>query len=123
MIRTFFRSLKSIFLASFFFLKQDAKRLSLGTFRVAGVQYCDAAYVALLKGEPVTLRRETKNPHDSKAIAVYIRGIKAGYLPQHENKILSLLMDQGVLLEAVIHAYDYEKPPWERVVVKVRLQR
>lgn len=87
------------------------------------MQYCDAAYVALLKGEPVTLRRETKNPHDSKAIAVYIRGIKAGYLPQHENKILSLLMDQGVLLEAVIHAYDYEKPPWERVVVKVRLQR
>ncbi|DAB40177.1 MAG TPA: hypothetical protein CFH81_08220 [Sulfurovum sp. UBA12169] len=123
MIKDFLRSLKSIFSVSLFFLKQNTKRLNLGTFRVAGLQYGEAEYIALLQGEPAALKREAKNPHDPKAIAVYIRGIKAGYLPQHENKTLSLLMDQGVILEAIVYAYDYEKPPWERVVVKVWKKR
>jgi len=83
------------------------------------LQYGEAAYIALLKDEPVMLKREAENPHDPKAIAVYVRGIKAGYLPQHENKNLSLLMDQGEILQAAVYAYDYEKPPWERVVIKV----
>lgn len=117
--RDFLRFLKRIFSVSFFFWNQNAKCLHLGTFRVAGLQYGEAAYIALLKDEPVMLKREAENPHDPKAIAVYVRGIKAGYLPQYENKTLSLLMDQGEILQAAVYAYDYEKPPWERVVIKV----
>lgn len=49
-------------------------------------------------GEPVELRREPKNPADSRAIGVYsARGIQIGYIRAEQAQLIGSYMARGVL--------------------------
>ena len=44
-------------------------------------------------GESLTLMREPNNPYDKKAIALYHRNRKIGFVPREKNEVLSKLLD------------------------------
>ena len=57
----------------------------------------------LSPGERITFLREPDNKYDSKAImALDEDGRRLGYIPRHENHILSALMDAGKMIYGVV---------------------
>ncbi len=54
-------------------------------------------------GQPLVLRREPDNPHDERAIEVFLPdGRKLGYVARAENEALARLMDAGVPARAKV---------------------
>ena len=54
-------------------------------------------------GDTLTLRRESDNPFDNRAILILNEeGEKYGYIPEKDNVVFSRLMDAGKLLVAKI---------------------
>jgi hypothetical protein len=75
----------------------------LGTTYVAGVRYYDFADgdLPLEPGSMLELRREPDNPHDERAIEVYMLSAeKLGYVPRRYNRLPTRLMDAGHGLRA-----------------------
>ena len=71
-----------------------------GTTHVVGIEELEPF---LQPGDRVKLVRVPDNPSDPNAIKLYSRdGVKLGYVPRQENRILARLMDAGKLLYAVI---------------------
>lgn len=54
-------------------------------------------------GDPVTLLREPKNPHDTNAILVKIASHDIGYITRPDAEILAPLIDAGTPFDAAIH--------------------
>ena len=74
----------------------------------------------LQRGLPIDLKREPDNSHDPLAIAVYTEdGLKLGYIPRFENKVLARLMDAGKYLKGVIRAKTYS--PIGRPGIRIRI--
>jgi hypothetical protein len=72
--------------------------------RVAGLQYHRFLEKAdeIDSGTRLVLRREPRNPHDAKAIAVFTAdAAKIGYVPRAKNAVLAHLMDAGQDVRAV----------------------
>lgn len=84
---------------------RTAHSAGLHSFKIAGTAHYEAAVNAgnFTPGAPVRLVRESKNPHDAAAIAIYAENgrSKAGYVPSTVAKRLSRLMDDVVELVAV----------------------
>lgn len=104
-------------------LRQSRRRLILQESPLAGFQYYRAAAIwpFLRVGEPLHLRRETGNPHDSNAVAVWFRNEHLGYIPRRENRTLARLMDQGSRLEATIVRLLDDRNPWRKIRIRVEL--
>lgn len=103
-------------------IKDSPQVASLCLCPVAGFQHHQSlAFLARIKsGQALTLRREPKNPHDPRAIAVYSAcGAKLGYLPRRLNEIPSNLMDSGRRVVAEVLEVNRLAPPWEAVEMKV----
>ena len=82
-----------------------AKDIFLLETHVAGLSYYEINSLnePLTITEPLLLRREPDNPHDSLAIIVLTRtGQKLGYVPRHRNPVLARLMDAGKTLVAEV---------------------
>lgn len=60
----------------------------------------------LQSGAALTLRREADHPNDARAVAVYWRDFKLGYVPQNENAVLAQLLDRGAALQAQISSLE-----------------
>ena len=78
-----------------------AKDIFLLETHVAGLNYYEINTLKqpLILAEPLLLRREPENPHDSLAIMVLTRAEqKLGYVPRYRNPILARLMDAGKTL-------------------------
>lgn len=65
----------------------------------------------------VDLVREPTNAHDENAILVLYKGIKLGYLPKNNNKILARLMDGGVKLQAQVKPDIDDEKVWVSVAL------
>jgi len=67
---------------------------------IAGLYYHEAGEVweELAEGDSLELVREPANPYDWKAVAVYWKGYKLGYLPRRENMAVAQMMDRGYQL-------------------------
>jgi len=74
----------------------------------------------LQDGDILDLKRERKNRFDSRAIALVYKGTKVGFVPRHENGVISSLLDQNVQISAYVLHVDYDSPTWERVFVELR---
>jgi len=76
--------------------------------RVNGEAYYDAARALplLAMGETVLLRREPDNPYDRRAIEVFARGLKLGYVARIDNSAVARMMDAGERFEARIARLD-----------------
>ena len=91
---------------------------------IAGFQYHGGEKIlsSLREGQPLRLVREPTNRFDTRAIAVYWRERKLGYIPRADNPILCNLMDDGYRLKAEIAWTCSEAAPWEKVGVLVGME-
>lgn len=98
-------------------------------FHLAGFSYYDGLDVIeeLTLGQNVDLIKEINNPYDEKAVAIYYKGKKLGYIPASHNSIISTLLyyGHGDIFEARIQMVNTEQHPERqfRVVVKVKDSR
>lgn len=66
--------------------------------------------------------REPDNKVDKHAVLIYDRGgHKLGYLPSHDNLIISRLMDAGKLIYGRI-AYKKKRGDWNHIMIKVFME-
>ena len=95
------------------------RRLLLQTSPVAGFQYYrgEEIWEEMHIGDSLRLVREPGNLYDEKAVEVYWKSKKIGYLPRVENKTISELMDRGHRLSAQLVDKQESWDPWERLTV------
>lgn len=92
---------------------------------LAGFRHHRAAGVwpFLRPGAALDLKREPWNRHDPRAVAVYFRREKLGYLPRTDNGAVARWLDQGRALSARIACLDADGPPARRLLLRLELQQ
>lgn len=97
------------------------RRVTLQESPINGFQYHDGERVLkrLRAGHRLSLRREPDNRYDERAVAVYWRNRKPGYLPRVENTAVAYMMDNGERLESVVTEVTPENFPWNTVFITV----
>lgn len=102
---------------------QSRRRLILQESPLAGFQYhrASAIWPFLQVGETLHLKRESCNPHDRYAVAVWFRNEHLGYVPRRENRTLAKLMDQGERPQATLIRLLDEENPWRKIRIRVEL--
>lgn len=95
----------------------EPSRILIQESPLAGFQYHqgETAWFHLRPGQPLHLVREPYNRHDPRAVAVYWRETKLGYVPRTENTAVAQLLDRGQTLEARIVALKQDPNPWRRL--------
>jgi hypothetical protein len=58
-------------------------------------------------GEPVVLIREPDNQYDTRAVAVWIDGIRVGYIPKNQNAEIAAKIDRQTNQMALDQAPDF----------------
>lgn len=96
-------------------------RLQLQDCRIAGSHHYDCRKVLahLRVGDALRLRRQSENPHDERAIEVFWRKHKLGYLPRLDNAAAASLLDRAHALHAEIIGIDDPDETWEPVRLRV----
>jgi len=99
------------------------KRILLLKTRLAGHLYygVDKVYPYVRLGDALDLRREPHNPYDHKAVEIYWRGEKLGYIPKEDNSVIAHLLDRGEKLEAFVSEIRNTPNYWERIWFEVYL--
>lgn len=89
--------------------------LRLQDCRIAGSHYyaLEAVMPRLRIGSALTLVRQSDNPHDERAIEVFWRRYKLGYLPRLDNAAAASLLDRAHTLRAEIIGLDDPEHEWE----------
>lgn len=74
------------------------KKEHLANFNIAGFTYYDGALIfhKLKIGTELKLKLEEKNKYDAKAVAIYYRKHKIGFIPKTENRIFYKLIKVGL---------------------------
>lgn len=74
------------------------KRDYLMRFNIAGFSYYEGAiaFQKLKIGRKLTLKPEPTNIYDKKAVEIYYKNYKLGYLPKSENKVIAALLKNGI---------------------------
>lgn len=72
-------------------------------------------------GDPLTLKREPDNPHDSNAVQVLWQEHLLGFVPRRENKAVARALDRGNPLTARVVALHPEETPWRRLRFEISL--
>lgn len=99
------------------------RRVTIQTSPINGMAYYEArrALPSLRVGDSLELRREPDNRHDRRAVEVFWRNRKLGYLPRVENAAVAQMVDAGERLECSIVGIVPSKFPWDAVTVRVDL--
>lgn len=103
-----------------------AKDLFLAYQMIVGTRFNGGADVILSElnpGEKVSLVREPDNPYDKRAIMVIDEDErKVGYIPRHQNTILSSLMDAGKYVYGIVaEPRERDLPPSQGGAVWIKL--
>ena len=95
-------------------------------FHIAGFTYYNGVDVfeKLKIGVQLRLRAEPKNRYDPKAIAIYYKEAKIGYVPKTENEMLSKFLNLGYtdMFEVKINQVVPEAYPEHQIRVVVRIR-
>lgn len=79
--------------------------------KIEGVRYENRMEVVkrMSKNTPIYLQRETDNPYDSNAIAIYEKETnqQIGYLPRINNTAIAKAMDEGLAIYASIYKIEH----------------
>ncbi len=72
-------------------------------------------------GSKLDLERETNNPHDPNAVAIYYGDTKLGYIPAAHNEDIAKFLDLGHndLFEARVQSKNPDAHPEHQVKVVV----
>ena len=125
--RTFFKALLAFFAGAQLPAiagakpKPEPKRIFIQRSPIAGAQYYDAPVIYSLAkhSDTLTLQREPRNPYDKRAVAIYWRNHKIGYIPRRENRIIAQMMDAGEDLQAQLAIVSTAYPQWADWEVEV----
>ncbi|MEO9884691.1 MAG: HIRAN domain-containing protein [Balneola sp.] len=84
---------------------------------VAGFVYYDGETCIhqLKKGDELILKAEPENPHDGKAVEIYFKNKKLGYIPRYNNEASSKFLQEGYTLSAFIEKVRPGADSWEKV--------
>lgn len=98
---------------------------NLDSFYIAGFKHHEGAFVLnqLKPGKKLKLVPEMDNPYDPQAMAIYYKKTKIGYVPRHNNSMLSVMscFGHGDIFECRIQQVDTKAAPWEQVRVGIYL--
>jgi HIRAN domain len=101
------------------------KKEHLAHFTIAGFTYYDGAlaFSKLKIGTKLELKPEENNPFDARAVALYYKDYKLGFVPRSENRIIYKLLKIGMVnnLRAVIQQLDSREHPEKQVMVVIHL--
>lgn len=116
------RALPTLCLLAVFAARAESYQI-LQTSPVAGFQhYAGRALFPFMQvGDALTLARDPDNPHDTRAIRVYWRGVQIGHVPRRENVDLTRFMDRGGHVEGRILHVQPSRNPWQRVLMDIVL--
>ena len=96
----------------------------LKSFHIAGFTYYDGAMVMekLRIGKSLTLVLDPENKFDARAVCIYRKGVKLGYVPRAENEfIYKLLKTNYQGLKCVVQGRDKSAHPEQQIYVAVSL--
>mgnify|MGYP000159171693 CR=1 FL=1 len=70
----------------------------LAHFNIAGFTYYDGpeCFKKLKIGKQLKLDLEPENKYDARAIAIYYKDLKLGFVPRSENRIIYKLLKVGL---------------------------
>ncbi len=92
-------------------------------FDLAGFTYYDGVKVfrKLKVGTAVRLVAEMHNPYDTKAVAIFYKTHKIGFVPRQENREISKLLNLGYpdVFEAYINRVSPDEQPEHQIGVVV----
>lgn len=101
------------------------KREHLANFHIAGLTFYEAprCFKKLKIGTKLRLELELDNKFDARAVAIYYKKHKLGFVPRSENRIFYklLLMGHHSVLELVIQQIDPTEHPEHQVRVVAHL--
>lgn len=96
------------------------------SFYIVGFKYHEGplAFSKLKIGSKLRLIAEPDNRFDYKAVAIFRKTLKLGYVPRNENKYISRLLEanQGDILECWVISLNQACHHDERIEVVVRMK-
>lgn len=92
--------------------------------RIAGAAYYRFGAVAaqLEPGHTLTLYRQADNDYDGRAIEVFWKQEKLGYLPRLDNAAAASLLDRGHSLRAEVLEVLDPAEAWEPITIRLWLE-
>jgi hypothetical protein len=96
----------------------------LAHFDIAGFTYYDGvlAFKKLEIGTKLTLKLEDDNKYDTRAVAIYYKEFKLGFVPRKENRIFYKLLKVGLCpFEARVQRLDKKAIPEHQVGIIIHL--
>lgn len=104
----------------------NTTREHLANFQIAGLTYYDAplCFKNLKVGTKLRLELEKDNKFDARAVAIYYKDHKLGFVPKSENRIFYklLLMGYYSIFDLVIQQVDSSEHPENQVRVVAHLR-
>lgn len=112
------------YISRYFGWFSNKKYYLLNQFKVAGYQYYNGDQIInnLMIGDELEINAEPGNKHDKNAVMISSNGIKIGYAPMIDNKMLSELLLHDMKLHCVVSEVLPEEDPWNRLTVQVFLE-
>ncbi|MDH5631893.1 MAG: HIRAN domain-containing protein [Gammaproteobacteria bacterium] len=100
------------------------RRLILQHSPVAGFRYYNGPFLQadLRIGDELSLCREPGNPHDRRAVSVFLDNWKLGYVPRRHNVAVSQMLDRGETLRAHICGLQQSDNPWKCLFIELWLE-
>ncbi len=98
------------------------KRKHFDHFHIAGFTYYDGVLVfnKLKIGTELQLKAEPQNRYDEEAVAIYFGESKLGYVPESNNKALSVILNAGQdIFDARVQRVDKKVHPEQQISVVV----
>lgn len=105
-------------------MKKKIKREHLNHFHISGFTYYEGAlaFNELEIGTQLILEAEPDNKFDARAVAIYYKEHKLGFVPKRENRIIYKLLKVGISqLEVRVQQLDAQAHPEAQVGVVVHL--
>lgn len=95
------------------------KKEHLANFHIAGFTYYEGAFVfrKLKMGKKLILKLDEENKYDPRAVAIYYKESKIGFVPRHDNRIFYKLMKVGLSehIQVRIQQIDASANPEEQI--------
>lgn len=91
--------------------------LTLLETELAGFQYYagEKLWSKISIGDRLAMSRESGNPYDRRAVALFWRRFKLGYVPRIDNAVIAQLLERGTSMQCRIVEKNEADDPWQRI--------
>jgi hypothetical protein len=107
--------------------RRQMESRNLTDFNVAGFTYYDGAdvFAKLSIGTRLRLVAEPNNQYDGRAVALYYKSKKIGFVPRNENAVISKFLSLGYkdIFQVIVNRLWPTEYPESQVGVVVKVRR